>query len=1027
VDTTNNVGQFSSIAIGTDGFPVISYYDGTNADLVVTQCGNAACSSGNTKTTVDSGGDVGWYSSITIGTDGYPVIAYFDTTNANLVVTKCGNAKCSSGNTTTAVDSGGDVGQYPSIAIGWDGYPIVSYYDSTNNALKVAKCGNAACSLGNVLTSLVATNGRYTSIAIGQDGMPIISYSDDSSVSVARCANRSCTSTASTTALVGGKESSITVRRDGIPVYISKNLTSLTVNVCSSAQCTASTSVGISGTASSGSIAIGVDGFPVVSYYDTSNADLIVEKCNDAACTDATNTTTTIDSTGDVGQHTSIDIGSDGNPVISYYQITSGDLKVARCATPACSEVSGSGSLVGVGSDIGSRSQFFRSIYSAQYWGKQYQIAEFADIAENYRTNDASISAGDIVAASSGTSIRKTAVAYDPAAIGVVSTKAGITLGKETGTIPVALAGRVPVKVMVTLRPGSGPPAGSSAMILPGDAIAPSNIPGLGMKAERAGYVVALSLEDTSDWSQERCGRAESIDAILWPQDDGTNKGRPCFRISGSPLRSSGSFTGPSAGSGEVLYVGKVLAFVRTSWNEPALQLVSDTPLEIASAVMSVLGAPTSESGSSVSGAPVGFTTSNLALQGAFRAMMQKNAADSPSIYSGSLLEQRIALLEGKMAAMSGAVRKGTEGTEATEGTNVLPSSLALFGSLKAGDIASKTLSVEDTLAVKDASVLGDLTVGGVFSVSDLYVPNGVRIDGGLHAATLNIETDATINGTLTLNSTLNLTHGVVFASGSILFAHDLVVRDALHVIGPITVDGLAQFFGDVQIKGQLTLSNRQAGFAEIPQTGTAVTVFFGSGGFIAQPVVTASPDVPVLYAVSRATQSGFTIRLGAPALEPITFSWAAMLTENPQTTREHSAAGGEEVHEIQEALMEAAMPASSSIAGSESLGSSSSSSSAMSESSASFSSVSSDVSASSSSAAESSDSSSSASSEFSSSPAPPVSSPIDEPATQASAASSSSTRVETTGSSSSSVSLESTSSASSESSAAPVETPVVP
>jgi hypothetical protein len=34
---------------------------------------------------------------------------------------------------------------YTAIAIGTDGLPVVSYYDSSNTSLKVVKCSNAAC------------------------------------------------------------------------------------------------------------------------------------------------------------------------------------------------------------------------------------------------------------------------------------------------------------------------------------------------------------------------------------------------------------------------------------------------------------------------------------------------------------------------------------------------------------------------------------------------------------------------------------------------------------------------------------------------------------------------------------------------------------------------------------------------------------------------------------------------------------------------------------------------------------------
>jgi hypothetical protein len=99
----------------------------------------------NTITSVDTGGDVGVDTSITIGTDGLPVISYYDNTNYDLKVAKCGNSACSSGNTITSVDTGGNVGLYTSITIGTDGLPVISYYDYTNYNLKVAKCANPFC------------------------------------------------------------------------------------------------------------------------------------------------------------------------------------------------------------------------------------------------------------------------------------------------------------------------------------------------------------------------------------------------------------------------------------------------------------------------------------------------------------------------------------------------------------------------------------------------------------------------------------------------------------------------------------------------------------------------------------------------------------------------------------------------------------------------------------------------------------------------------------------------------------------
>ena len=139
LDSTGDVGHFTSITIGADGYPVISYYDVTNGDLKVAKCLNPACTGTPTTTTLDSIGNVGDFTSITIGADANPVISYYDVTNADLKVAKCLNPACTGTPTTTTLDSIGDVGYYTSITIGADANPVISYYDATNGDLKVAK------------------------------------------------------------------------------------------------------------------------------------------------------------------------------------------------------------------------------------------------------------------------------------------------------------------------------------------------------------------------------------------------------------------------------------------------------------------------------------------------------------------------------------------------------------------------------------------------------------------------------------------------------------------------------------------------------------------------------------------------------------------------------------------------------------------------------------------------------------------------------------------------------------------------
>ena len=136
-----NVGYSTSITIGTNGNPIISYGDATNSALKIAACNNATCTT-STNTTIDSAGLVGGDTSITIGTNGNPTISYYDFINGDLKVASCKNPTCAGAtegdrSTKTTIDNAGSVGYHTSITIGTNGTPIISYNDFTNFNLKV--------------------------------------------------------------------------------------------------------------------------------------------------------------------------------------------------------------------------------------------------------------------------------------------------------------------------------------------------------------------------------------------------------------------------------------------------------------------------------------------------------------------------------------------------------------------------------------------------------------------------------------------------------------------------------------------------------------------------------------------------------------------------------------------------------------------------------------------------------------------------------------------------------------------------
>lgn len=357
VDSVLTEGEYSSIVVGNDGIPMISYTEfnagGFFHSLKLARCANPSCTGVAATYTIDApAASVGTYNSMAIGADGLPVISYYDATARALKVAHCGTPDCSSGITRTTVDDpANDVGRHSSLAIGIDGRPVISYRDQSSFALKVAKCANVMCT-GSATISTVddPTNrvGEYTSITVGSDGLPIISYYDSSAfrLKVAKCSNSSCSAASVVFVPYSGNNvgqySSIALDASGYALisYYDATAGHLEVSKCTTLNCSNSTRATVDAAANNvgahSSIKRLPDGIPVISYYDATARALKVARCANANC-DGTATVTTVDaSANDVGQATAIAVGIDGYPVISYRDVTAGALKLVKCGSRTC-------------------------------------------------------------------------------------------------------------------------------------------------------------------------------------------------------------------------------------------------------------------------------------------------------------------------------------------------------------------------------------------------------------------------------------------------------------------------------------------------------------------------------------------------------------------------------------------------------------------------------------------------------------------------------------------------------------------
>jgi hypothetical protein len=345
VDTVN-AGFTPALAIGVDGLPIIAHKEVTN-NLRVTHCNDMACTTW-VSTTIDNTATTPAFISIAIGMDGLAIISYFDSTATSLNVAHCSDIACTSAS-LTVLDNSADVGRYSSIAIGVDGYPIISYFDFTAQGMRVAHCSDVACTAAtfNAFSS-APTMGYYSAITIGADGLPIISYIDNQNkdLKIFHCTSVPCNSGRVVTVDglgVTDSYTAIAIGVDGFPIisYYNNAEGALMAAHCGDAECFIFP-VTISyidladppGMGMGNSITIGSDGMPIISYYDAESLYLKVAHCGDIACINST--TNIVDSTGDVGNFTSMKIGSDGQPVIAYYDRTNQKLKVVHCSDSFC-------------------------------------------------------------------------------------------------------------------------------------------------------------------------------------------------------------------------------------------------------------------------------------------------------------------------------------------------------------------------------------------------------------------------------------------------------------------------------------------------------------------------------------------------------------------------------------------------------------------------------------------------------------------------------------------------------------------
>jgi hypothetical protein len=183
VADSGDVGESPAIAIGKRWNPVIAYAlrDGSPrySNLRVAGCADATCSSA-TLTSLESGRWIGEYNSIAIGNDGNPCISTWGESGEELLVIMCTDPMCTdaardgSGYIGNSLGLTGGKGKFSSMAIGADGNPVIAYYDTSaeNPKLMIAICADTSCT--SATTQLIAETTLHAQVSVViDDGTPL--------------------------------------------------------------------------------------------------------------------------------------------------------------------------------------------------------------------------------------------------------------------------------------------------------------------------------------------------------------------------------------------------------------------------------------------------------------------------------------------------------------------------------------------------------------------------------------------------------------------------------------------------------------------------------------------------------------------------------------------------------------------------------------------------------------------------------------------------------------------------------------
>jgi hypothetical protein len=186
-----------SITLGADGFGLIAYFYSPTLDLRVAHCNDVPCTAATFWTNVTLPPD-GYQPSITTGADALGLVAYIagETFPISLVTAHCSDGNCTTGSTSLIrnLSTPPPPSAHPSVTIGAFGLGAISFQDfiAGNNSVSIASCHNLSCSSASFSDWIIGTS--ISAITIAPSGNPLVGFSNIAGqLAVVQCSDWFCT------------------------------------------------------------------------------------------------------------------------------------------------------------------------------------------------------------------------------------------------------------------------------------------------------------------------------------------------------------------------------------------------------------------------------------------------------------------------------------------------------------------------------------------------------------------------------------------------------------------------------------------------------------------------------------------------------------------------------------------------------------------------------------------------------------------------------------------------------------------